>query len=286
MNIQRRVAAVHDLSGFGKCSLTVALPVLSAAGLECACLPTAVLSTHTGGFEGFTYRDLTQDIAPMAHHWKTLDLHFDAMYSGFLGSFEQLRLVSDFFDAFRTEDNLIFVDPVMADHGALYSIFTPEFPKGMAGLCSKADIIVPNMTEAAMLLGEPFLEAPYTREYIETTLRRLAELGAKKIVLTGVAFDGELLGVACYDREAEETGYVFSEKIPGFYHGTGDVFASALLAALLKGMPLAKAARVAVDFTTLSIRRTREAGTDVRYGVNFEQGIPQFIKDLGLYPTK
>lgn len=279
---QKRVAAIHDLSGFGKCSLTVALPILSAAGIETSALPTAILSTHTGGISGYTYRDLTEDMRPVMKHWKSLDIKFDAIYTGFLGSFEQLDIVREFFDAFRQEDNLILVDPVMGDNGELYTVFTREFAAGMRMLCQKADIIVPNLTEAALLLDEPFHPGPYTHAYIESLLRKLGALGPQKVVLTGVYFKEDELGAATYDRTTDTIDYVFTQKIPGYYHGTGDVFASALLSALLNDFSLIDAAAIAVHFTTDSIRRTYKAKTDYRFGVNFEQSFPDFLKELKL----
>lgn len=279
---QKRVAAIHDLSGFGKCSLTVALPILSAAGIETSALPTAFLSTHTGGISGYTYRDLTADMRPVMQHWKSLDIRFDAIYTGYLGSFEQLDIVKEFFDTFRTEDNLILVDPVMGDNGELYTSFTHEFAAGMRSLCQKADIIVPNLTEASLLLDEPFCPGPYTASYIESILLKLSKLGPKKIVLTGVFFNEDELGAATYDRTTNTTDYVFTQKIPGYYHGTGDVFASALLAALLNDFNLIESAAIAVKFTTDSIRRTYNAKTDYRFGVNFEQSFPDFLKELKL----
>ena len=279
---QKRVAAIHGLSGFGKCSLTVALPILSAAGIETSALPTAILSTHTGGISGYTYHDLTEDMRPVMKHWKSLDIKFDAIYTGFLGSFEQLDIVKEFFDAFRQEDNLILVDPVMGDNGELYTVFTREFAAGMRMLCQKADIIVPNLTEAALLLDEPFHPGPYTHAYIESLLRKLGALGPQKVVLTGVYFKEDELGAATYDRTTDTIDYVFTQKIPGYYHGTGDVFASALLSALLNDFSLIDAAAIAVHFTTDSIRRTYKAKTDYRFGVNFEQSFPDFLKELKL----
>ena len=279
---QKRVAAINDLSGFGKCSLTVALPILSAAGIETSALPTAILSTHTGGISGYTYHDLTEDMRPVMKHWKSLDIKFDAIYTGFLGSFEQLDIVKEFFDAFRQEDNLILVDPVMGDNGELYTVFTREFAIGMRMLCQKADIIVPNLTEAALLLDEPFHPGPYTHAYIESLLRKLGALGPQKVVLTGVYFKEDELGAATYDRTTDTIDYVFTQKIPGYYHGTGDVFASALLSALLNDFSLIDAAAIAVHFTTDSIRRTYKAKTDYRFGVNFEQSFPDFLKELKL----
>lgn len=278
----KRVAAIHDLSGFGKCSLTVALPILSAAGIEVSALPTAVLSTHTGGIPGYTYQDLTNEMEPILHHWESLHLRFDAIYTGFLGSFEQIRIVKEFFAAFKTENNKILVDPVMADNGELYKIFTPAFAEGMKSLCEQADIIVPNLTEAALLLEEPYRPGPYTRAYIEDVLRKLSDLGPRQIVLTGVYFKEGELGTASYDREAHTSGYYFVSQIPGYYHGTGDVFASALLAGLLNDFNLEESAALAVRFTAESILKTYEAKTDYRFGVNFEQSLPDFLKELKL----
>lgn len=278
--MQKRIAAIHDISGFGKCSLTVALPIISAAGIEVSVIPTAVLSTHTGGFTGFTYRDLTEDILPIADHWCSLGLHFDAVYTGFLGSFEQLEIMGQVFDRLRADDTFIMVDPVMADNGALYKVFADDFPDGMRTLCAKADIIVPNLTEAAMLTRQEYREGPYTREYIEVTLKELSMLGPRRVVLTGVYFDDKELGAASFDSATGDVDYAFVPRIEGDYHGTGDVFASVLLCAVLRGFSLAESAQIAVDFTAQSIERTRTAGTDVRFGVNFEEGLPDLIRRL------
>lgn len=191
-----------------------------------------------------------------------------------------MDLVTKFFDEFKTPDNLILVDPVMADNGELYTIFSPEFALGMKRLCQKADIIVPNLTEAALVLEEEYNPGPYTPEYIESMLKKLSALGPKKVVLTGVFFNDEELGAATYDAATGEVGYAFEKRIPGYYHGTGDVFGSALLGALLNDFSLNESAQIAVRFTTSSIRKTAEAKTDIRFGVHFEQSIPEFIKDL------
>lgn len=279
---QKRVLAIHDISCFGRCSLTVALPIISSAGVECTIIPTAVLSTHTGGFTGFTYRDLTDDLRPIVDHWRTLDLGFDAIYTGFLGSFRQIDIVSGIFDELGGDGTMIIVDPVMADNGSLYAIFPQEFPSGMRRLCSKADLILPNVTEAALMLGEEYRQGPYTTDYIEGLLRRLGSIGAKKIILTGVFTEADSLGAAAYDAETGEVSYAFHPLIPGYYHGTGDVFGSAVVSAIMNGLTLAEANTVAVNFTAESIMRTWRAKTDVRFGVNFEAGIPKFLKDLGL----
>lgn len=277
---QKRVAAIHDISCFGRCSLTVALPIISAAGIECSVVPTALLSTHTGGITGYTFLDLTDEILPIASHWQSLGIEFDGIYSGFLGSFEQVDIVSEVFDKFNRDDNLIIVDPVMADNGVLYKIFPQNFPDGMRKLCQKADVIIPNITEATLLLGEPYRDGPYEKEYIEGLLHRLSQLGPKQVVLTGVYFDDESLGAASYDARTGEVNYALAGRIEGYFHGTGDVFGSALVGGLLGGKSLADASAIAVDFTVKSIARTKAAGTDIRFGVNFEQGLLELAQKL------
>jgi pyridoxine kinase len=277
---QKRVLAIHDISCFGRCSLTVALPIISSTGVECTVLPTAVLSTHTGGFTGFTYRDLTDDLVPVLEHWKTLGIKFDSIYTGFLGSFEQIDIVIDIINSLRDKNTTVVVDPVMADNGELYKIFPSTFPKGMRKLCEIADVMLPNITEAAFLLGEGYKAGPYTKEYIEGLLERLGGIGSKKVVLTGVTFDSDNLGAATYDVVSKKISYAFHSTIPGYYHGTGDVFGSVIVSSLANGLGLPRANEIAVDYTAESILRTRNAGTDVRFGVNFEAGIPKLIKDI------
>ena len=279
----KRVAAIHDISGFGKCSLTVALPIISAAGIETSVIPTAVLSTHTGGFTGFTYRDLTEDIMPIVDHWKTLDITFDGIYTGFLGSFEQVHLIEQTIDKLKTEKTVVVIDPVMADNGELYAIFSTEFPKEMAKLCKKADLLIPNLTEASLLLEEPYMaDGTYTQADIEGLLKRLSDLCQGDVVLTGISFEPEKLGAAVYERKTDKIAYAFTQRIEGYYHGTGDVFASAVTSGVLNGFTLAQSAQIAVDFTAAAILRTKNAGTDIRFGVNFEQEIPSFLKALKL----
>lgn len=279
---QKRVAAIHDISCVGRCSLTVALPILSAAGFDTSVLPTAVLSTHTGGFENFTYRDLTDDIRPISDHWQSLNLEFDALYSGFLGSFEQIDLVAHLFDTFQSEKNLTLVDPVMADHGELYSIYTPEMAKGMTTLCAKADIIVPNLTEAAFLLDEPYVGEDYDQNYVEELLVKLSQLGSKKVVVTGISFDPSQLGAATYDTETRIFDYAFNDRVSDYFHGTGDIFGSTLLSGLLNDFNLNESTQIAVDYTRECILKTVELGQEKRYGVCFERAIPYLIKRLGL----
>ena len=280
MERQKRALAVHDISCVGRCSLTVALPIISAAGVDTSILPTAVLSTHTGGFTGYTYRDLTEDILPIADHWQTLGLHFDAIYTGYLGSFQQVQLVMELFNRFKKADTLALVDPAMADNGVLYGGFAPEFPAEMKKLCAKADIIVPNITESVLMLGEEYKDGPYTQAYIEGLLGRLQEIGAREIVLTGVHFDDKQLGAACLNKDGK-ISYAFQDRIAGYFHGSGDVFASALLAALLRDKSLEEAMAIAVDYTQRSIALTAELKQEARYGVCFEQALPFLLERLG-----
>jgi pyridoxine kinase len=275
---QKRVITIQDISCVGKCSLTVALPILSAAGIETSILPTAILSTHTGGFTGYTFRDLTEDIDPILAHWRTLDLHVEALYTGYLGSHDQLAHMSAMFDEYKKPGTLVFVDPAMADQGKLYPGFDESFALGMRDLCKKADLIAPNLTEAALMLERPYRESGYDQAYIEDLLTALSDLGPKQVVLTGVTFEEGKLGAAAYDRELGTFDYYFSDLIPGYYHGTGDVFSSALLAAIMNDKTLSEAIEVAVEFTVGSIRRTAAAKTEPRFGVDFEHGLGQLIE--------
>ncbi|MCL2216742.1 MAG: pyridoxamine kinase [Defluviitaleaceae bacterium] len=283
MKTFKKAAAIHDISCFGRCSLTVALPILSAAGVNCSVVPTAVLSTHTGGFDGFTYRDLTEDILPIAKHWQSLGLEFDALYSGFLGSTEQVEILEVFIKMFRRPETVVLVDPVMGDNGKLYKTFSQNFPGEMAKLCRMADLITPNMTEAALLINESYREGPYTREYIESTIKKLASLGgeSRQIVLTGVYFSEKELGAAAYDGTVVR--YAMAERVPQQYPGTGDVFASALLAALMNGADLSNGTESAVKFAADCIKLTFEAGTDPRFGVNFEAILAKKMSNMIQY---
>lgn len=274
---QKRILAIHDISCVGRCSLTVALPIISSVGIECSVLPTAVLSTHTGGFQGFTYRDLTEDITPIDEHWKTLGIKMDAVYTGFLGSFEQIDLVSKVIDDMSAEDCTVYVDPVMADKGKLYTIFGPDFPAGMRKLCEKADVIIPNLTELTLMLEEPYVEGPYTQEYIDGILERSRVFGADRIVITGVSFEEGMIGAVYMDYNDGSTGSCMRPEIPGYFHGTGDVFGSALVSACESGLSLGDAVDCAVEYTVQSIISTHEAGDDIKYGVRFEEHIFDLI---------
>ena len=275
----KRIITVQDISCVGKCSLTVALPVISAMGVEACVLPTAVLSTHTA-FKGFTFRDLTGDISNITNHWKQEKIGFDAIYTGYLGSFEQIELMHSLINDFGGGSTRVIVDPCMGDNGSLYSGFTPDFAKAMAGLCAKADVIVPNLTEASFLLGIPYVESGYNKEYIEDLLVKLAGLGSRKIVLKGVSFDDKKLGIVSYDSQTQKINWYFHEKMPQSFHGTGDIFASVLTGALVRGFELQNACRLAADFVVEAIHATLSHKDYNWYGVDFESAIPYLIEHL------
>lgn len=261
-----RIAAIHDLSGFGRCSLTVALPILSAMGAQCCPLPTAFLSTHTGGFQGFTFLDMTDEMPKVAAHWKSLNLEFDAIYSGFLGSARQIDVVEEFFYDFRQPNTLTVVDPVMGDHGEVYKTYTPAMCAGMTRLARLADVITPNLTEAALLLGVPLDALPSPRETVE----RLSLDGKRSVVLTGVSMSPGMTGAMCFDAKTGRSEAVQTDFIAHEFHGTGDVFASVLTGALVQGRKLNDAAMLAAKFVRACAERTAAADLPMREGVEFE----------------
>ena len=266
-----RVAAVHDLSGFGRCSLTVVMPVLSAMGVQCCPLPTALLSTHTGGFQGNTFLDLTDQMGPVAAHWKAEELTFDGIYTGFMGSREQIALTGAFIRTFRRPGCRVVVDPVMGDHGKAYRTYTPEMCREMAGLAELADVITPNRTEAALLLGKDYAALRLDRE--EDCRRWCGALsleGRRSVVLTGVSLAEDTVGAACFDRETGRVEFAAAPLVEGVFHGTGDLFAGVLAGALVRGRTLLQAAQLAAEFTSQCVRRTWEEETPRREGVDFE----------------
>lgn len=269
----KRIVTIQDISCLGKCSLTVALPIISAMGVEASIIPTAVLSTHTV-FNGFTFKDLTDQIQPISDHWQKEGFKFDAVYTGYLGAKEQIELVCKFFDDFKTDDNFIFVDPAMADNGKLYNGFDDDFPKYMAKVCSKADIIVPNLTEACLMTDTEY-KTDYDQGYIEELMEKLIGLGAKKAIITGVSLDG-YYGVLGFD--GSEFFYYTHEKLNKNFHGTGDVFASTCVGALTQGQSLKDAVVTASNFTLESIKATLKDENANDYGVNFELALPTLIK--------
>lgn len=277
----KRIVTIQDISCVGKCSLTVALPIISAMGIETAVIPTAVLSTHTA-FKNFTYRDLTGDLPKIAKHWKQEKFNFDGIYTGYLGSIEQIDILKGFFKQFKTPDNFIFIDPVMADNGKLYAGFDAKFVKEMKKLCKMADIIVPNLTEASYMLEKEYKEI-YSEQEIKDILIELSNLGPKYVVLTGVSFKDNKLGVMSYNKETNEFFTYFKEKIPAKYHGTGDIFASTLVGAITNNNTLEEGLKIAVDYVWETINDTYKTNKKDAYGVNFETKIPYLINRISNY---
>lgn len=277
MNDYPKLLTIQDISCVGQCSLTVALPILSAAGLETCILPSAVLSTHTAGFFGFTVRDLTEDIPNIAAHWKKETIAFDAIYTGYLGSVQQIAYVKDIFDTLLKPEGLTIVDPAMADNGKLYPAFDTAYVEAMKTLAFGADIILPNITEACFLTGLEYRES-YDEVYITELLDRLTASGAKTIVLTGVGYAPDKTGVIV--REGSETHYYEHRKISKGCHGTGDVYASAFVGALENGFGAYEAAVLAADYTVRCIELTQD-DPDHWYGVKFELALPELIRLLG-----
>ena len=276
----KRIVTIQDISCVGKCSLTVALPIISAMGVETAVVPTAVLSTHTM-FKNFTFRDLSTDIPLIQRHWKEEKINFDSIYTGYLGSIEQIDMLKDFFKEFKTPDNFIFIDPVMGDNGKLYTGFNQEFADEMAKLCNLADIVVPNLTEASYMLHKEYKEK-YTEEEIKELLIELSNLGPNKVVLTGISFKEDELGVMSYDKQTNKFFTYFREKINVKYHGTGDVFASTLVGALVNENSLEESLKIAVDYVWETINDTYIEKREDAYGVNFETKIPYLIDRINM----
>ena len=273
----KRIVTLQDISCVGRCSITVALPVISAMGVECGILPTAVLSTHTM-FKTFTCKDLSDQIAPIADAWEAEKITFDGIYTGYLASGEQCRQVCAFFDRFANADNLVLVDPAMADNGKLYAAFDSSFPQEMAKVCAKADIILPNITEACLLTGTEY-RTEYDEAYIDGLLCRLLDLGCRTAVLTGVSFAPDKLGVAYLDRDGNRFSY-FTRRCPQSYHGTGDLYSSTVLGGVMRGLDLGDALALAADFVVTCIEATASSKESRWYGVEFESQIPLLCRML------
>lgn len=269
----KRVLSIQDISCFGQCSLTVALPIISACGVETCVLPSAVLSTHTGGFTGFTFRDLTDDIPKIAEHWKKENISFDAVYSGYLGSIKQIdyvkAIMSDFTD-------IKIVDPAMADNGKLYVGFDDEFVAAMAKLCFSADIILPNITEACLITGSEYREN-YDEAYINDLLNKLSAKGAKTVILTGVSYEPSTTGVLIYENGVSK--YYKHKKYPRGCHGTGDIYASAFVGSLMAGKSTFDAAKIAADYTLACIDYSQGDDSHL-YGAKFEPVLGKLIDML------
>ncbi len=272
----KKVLTIQDISCVGQCSLTVALPILSACGHETCILPSAVLSTHTGGFSGFTFRDLTDDMPAIVEHWKKEKISFDAIYTGYLGSIKQVGIVKDILNTMGKEKCVKVVDPAFADHGKLYSIFDMDYVNAMKTLCPCCDILVPNLSEACFLSGIEYKE-DYDEQYILQILIRLSALGCKTILMTGISFDKEKTGILLYDNGKIQR--YEHEKMPKGAHGTGDIYASAFVGALLRGKKPLKAASIAADFTVQCIKNT-QGDKKHWYGAKFETALPTLMQLL------
>lgn len=270
-----RVAAIHDLSGFGRCSLTVVMPILSAMGVQCCPLPTAFLSTHTGGFTGFTFMDMTEEMPKVAAHWASLSIRFQGIYSGFLGSARQIDIVEEFIRHFRGEDTVVIVDPVMGDDGKIYQTYTPEMCAGMVRLAEAADVITPNLTEASLLLGGGGT-LPENADFRQVT-EALSRGGHRSVVLTGVSEKSGFTGAMCFDARTGLTQAVQTRFVAHPMHGTGDVFASVLTGGLVRGEELFPAARKAAEFVRSCAERTAAEDLPLREGVDFEPLLGKLI---------
>ena len=270
----KKILTVQDISCVGQCSLTVALPIISACGIETCVLPSAVLSTHTAGFSGYTFTDLTEDMPSIRAHWEKENIKFDAIYTGYLGSAKQIQYVKDIFCSCGKEGCVKIVDPAMADGGKLYPGFDKAFVAEMAKLCAAADYIVPNITEACFITGMEY-KTEYDRAYIDTLLEKLVEIGAKNIILTGIGYEKGKTGAVVYENG--EYSYYEHDLIPNSCHGTGDIYASAFVGALVRGKSAYEAAKIAADYTVECIKATA-GDKDHWYGAKFEPVLSYLIE--------
>lgn len=272
----KRVLTVQDISCVGQCSLTVALPILSACGMETAILPTAILSTHTGGFSGYTVRDLSEDIPAIKNHWQKENIKFDAIYTGYLGKTEEIDYVKEIVESLGKENCLKAIDPAMADNGKLYYGFDDSYVQGMKKLCAVADVLLPNITEASFLTGIDYKES-YDKEYVISLCEKLCDMGAECVVLTGVSYKESTTGIVVYKNGNYE--YYEHIKLAKGKHGTGDIYASAFVGAVLNGKDYFEAAKIAADYTIKCMQNT-EGDDDHWYGVKFETALSDLMQAL------
>lgn len=270
----KKILTIQDISCVGQCSLTVALPILSACGHETAVLPSAVLSTHTAGFSGYTFRDLTDDMPPIKEHWNKAGIKFAAVYTGYLGSTKQIDYVSDIICDTLAEGGKIFVDPAMADNGKLYPGFDDAYVDAMKMLCAKADYILPNITEACFLTGMEYQDS-YDRSYIDGLIEKLQDMGCKNIIFTGISYEEGTTGIEVI--EGKKRAYYQHEFLPNSCHGTGDIYASAFVGAMMHGKSAYDAAKIAADYTVACIKATAEEENHW-YGAKFEPVLGKLIE--------
>ena len=271
-----KILTIQDISCVGQCSLTVALPIISACGIETCVLPSAVLSTHTAGFSGYTFRDLTEDMPLIENHWKKEGITFDAVYTGYLGSTKQIDYVKSIADSTSKEGSLLIVDPAMADNGKLYPGFDDAFVEAMKGLCAKADYVIPNMTEACLLTGVEYKTA-YDRADVDRILEGLTALGCKNVIFTGISYREGKTGIVVYKNG--EYAYYEHDMLPNSCHGTGDIYASSFVGALVRGKSAYDAAKIAADYTVECIKETAKLENHW-YGAAFEPALGKLIELL------
>lgn len=271
-----KILTIQDISCVGQCSLTVALPIISACGIETCVLPSAVLSTHTAGFSGYTFRDLTEDMPLIERHWNQEGITFDAVYTGYLGSTKQIDYVKSITDSTKKENSLLIVDPAMADHGKLYPGFDDAFVEAMKGLCAKADYVVPNMTEACLLTGIEY-KTEYDRADVDRIIEGLISLGCKNVIFTGISYREGKTGVVVYEKG--DYSYYEHDMLPNSCHGTGDIYASSFVGALIRGRSAYEAAKIAADYTVECIKETAKLDNHW-YGAAFEPALGKLIEML------
>ena len=270
----KKILTIQDISCVGQCSLTVALPILSACGVETCVLPSAVLSTHTAGFSGYTFRDLTEDMPSIKEHWKKEGIAFDAIYTGYLGSTRQIDHVATIFDECSKADTVKIIDPAMADNGKLYPGFDGAFVEAMKALCGKADYVLPNITEACFLTGLEYKTA-YDRAYVDSLIQGLIALGCRNVVLTGVSYREGKTGIVVYENG--KYAYYEHDLLPNSCHGTGDIYASAFTGAFVRGKSAYDAAVIAANFTMECIKTTAQLDNHW-YGAAFEPVLGTLIQ--------
>ena len=272
----KKVLTIQDISCVGQCSLTVALPILSACGVETCVLPSAVLSTHTAGFTGYTFRDLTEDMPAICDHWQKEGIAFDAIYTGYLGSTKQIAYVRDIFCKTAAEGCVKIVDPAMADNGQLYPGFDLEFVDAMKSLCAEADFVIPNITESCFLTGMEY-PTEYDRAFVDELLNKLTAIGCKNVILTGISYAPGKTGVVVLEKG--KYSYYEHDLLPNSCHGTGDIYAAAFVGALMRGKGAYGAAKIAADYAVECIRCTEKIPNHW-YGAAFEPVLSKLIQAL------
>lgn len=270
----KKVVSIQDISCYGQCSLTVALPVLSVMGVETVILPSSILSTHTTSFEGYTVHDLTDEMPRIIKHWKRENITFDGIYTGYIGDARQFDIIDSLREQLN-KDGLFVVDPAMADHGKLYPSLDTNIINGMRTLVSKADVVIPNLTEAALLTDMDY-KKDFTQSEIEELLYKLCELGPKYAVITGVSLAKGRIGAACLDKVTGEISYYFADYVDKVFYGTGDIFSSVVVGSMMNGKTVHEAIRKAVDFASSCIRATVNDDSHY-YGVHFESVLNELL---------